>query len=240
MGGAIAADLEGTGRPDVVATSEDGHVYALRGKTSNKEGELLWKSESDDCPSFSPATAADLDGNGQLQILVTTTTGRLHVLDGKDGKELWSPDISGTTEVAGRAVVVKAAGRTLILAPLGDAGLVAFDWASRRELWRSPPNLPVIASPVTADLAGDGKTDVVVGTITGEVLVLNLADGQVLWGSKVAGGSIEGDPVVADLDGDGIPDIVIASHDFYLYAIDGRKLREVLRAGGQVPSVNRH
>jgi len=220
MGGLAAVDLDGDGLPDVLATSLDGHVYAIRGK----DGKLLWKTASDQYPSASPPTAADLNSDGRQEVLVTTEEGRLFVLNGADGSLIWSPNLVGHMNSVGRPIVASRDGRKIILAPMGSNGAVAFDWSSRTELWRSPRGFPVIAAPVVADLAHDGRQQVVVGSITGHVFVLDLADGKSLWQVKVAQNCIEADPAVADLNGDGIDDILIASKDSRLYAIDGRNI----------------
>jgi outer membrane protein assembly factor BamB len=233
MGGLTAADLDGDGLPDVLATSSDGHVYALRGK----DGKLLWKTASNQYPSVSRPTVADLNGDGKLQVLITTDQGQLFALDGADGSLIWSPDIIGDIGVTGRATVASRNGRKLVLAPTGTNGVVAFDWSSRTELWRSPKGCPVIATPVLADLAHDGRQQVVVGATKGDVFVLDLADGKPLWRLKVAQDSIEADPAVADLNNDGVDDILIASHDFRLYAIDGKN---IISASGMKQSVRRN
>jgi outer membrane protein assembly factor BamB len=228
MGGLVAADLDRDGLPDVVATSSDGHVYALRGK----DGKPLWKTASNQYPSVSQPTVADLDGDGKLQVLVTTEQGQLFALNGADGSLIWSPDIVGNMKTAGRATVASRNRRKLVLAPMGSNGAVAFDWLSRTEIWRSPEGYPTIATPVVADLVHDGRQQVIVGTTTGEVFVLDLADGKPLWRLKLAQKGIEADPVVADLDNNGVDDILIASLDGRLYAINGRV---VIPAGGANP-----
>jgi outer membrane protein assembly factor BamB len=124
-------------------------------------------------------------------------------------------------KLSGHPVVLERDGRTVVVAPLGLAGVVAFEWSSRRELWRSPARFPVIASPALADFWGERHGYVVVGTTTGNVFVLDAREGRVVWHRRVAKGLIEADPVVADLDGDGEPDILVAAHDGFLHAVDG-------------------
>ena len=211
----------------MICASGDGHVYALRGGT----GEIYWETVETNYASISRPTVADLDGDGQLEVLVTTVDGQLYVLDGRNGGQLWHPEVAGHSKLAGQAVVTTIDGCTIILAPLGTAGVVAFDWRSRRELWHSPAGHAVIASPVLADLVHDGRREVVLGDTAGEVFVLQLADGRVRWHAKLAQGLIEADPVVADVNHDGTNDILIASHDGTLYAIDGR----VVTAGWSRP-----
>jgi len=167
---------------------------------------------------------ASLNDDGALQVLLMTFDGKLEVLDAKTGATSWSPAISGGLRITGQVTLARANQNTILLVPLGTNGVVAFDWRQRREIWRSPAGAAVIATPVVADLAHDGERQVILGTSSGEVLVLRLTDGKTLWRAKVANKLIAADPAVADLNHDGIDDVLIASHDFTLYAIDGREI----------------
>jgi outer membrane protein assembly factor BamB len=216
MQGISVADLDADGVPDVVAASLDGHVYGLRGR----DGAVLWKQPIEG-GGWSQPVFANLEPGSAGHVLVVSLPGRLHVLDARTGDERWAPSISGGGKVAGHPVVFERQGRTIIAAPLGAAGVVAFDWNRRTELWRSPIGSPVIASPVLADFWGDKGGSIVVAAVSGDVFVLSAYTGQPMWQNRVASGLIEADPAIADLDGDGTPDIVIAAHDSKLHALNG-------------------
>jgi outer membrane protein assembly factor BamB len=226
-GSLAVADLDGDGLVDVVATSLDGHVYALRGM----DGTKLWITPGTNYPSRAPPIVADLNGDGKLQVLLTTEPpetgtnerpGGLFVLDAADGRLIWSPNVAIAGTINGSVTVARVEGRTLILAPMRTNGVVVFDWATKEEVWRSPKGYSVITTPVVADLAHDGRQQVVIAAYQGDVFVLNLLDGQPLCQLKVAQNRVGADPVVADLNNDGVDDILIASYDFRLYAINGR------------------
>ena len=216
MQGVSAGDLDGDGRPDVAALSFDGHLYGLRGS----DGQLLWKTPIPG-GGWSKPVVTRLGRSQTAQVLVVSSVGRLHVIDARTGDQLWATNLVGGGKVAGHPAVVEKDGRTIILAPLGGAGVVAFDWGRRTELWRSPKGFPVIASPVVTHFGGAKGASVIVASATGNVWVLNLTDGQPIWHDRVVDGIIEADPVVSDLDGDGFVDILIAGHDFKLHALSG-------------------
>ncbi|MEK7866087.1 MAG: protein kinase [Planctomycetota bacterium] len=214
MGGMAAADLDMDGAPEVVAPSLDGFVHAIHGR----DGTPLWDAKVGG--SRSPPTLADLNGDGTTDVMLITVEGRLHALDGRTGATIWN-DLQGA-EAMGRPAVASVKGvGMVILAPLGSAGVEAFSWPGKDLIWRTPEGMGVTASPVVSDLDGDGKEEVVVGTIAGEMWVLDLATGARLWGWKLGDAVIEADPAVADLDGDGSKDILIASQARTLTAIGG-------------------
>ena len=82
----------------------------------------------------------------------------------------------------------------------------------------------MVSAPVVADLAHDGRRQVIISSTTGELLILNLRDGTVISRIKLAENVFEADPVTIDLNNDGIDDILLANHDTRLYAVDGRAL----------------
>jgi len=226
MSGVAAADIDGDGLPDVIAATLDGYAYALRGK----DGTLLWKAPIPG-GAWSVPVVANLEPNGPPSILITSLSGKLYVLNGRTGETIWTspgaeaantgPVTMNQLKVGGHAAVVTEGGRTVILFPAGAAGVIAFDWNTKAELWRSPSGSPVIASPVPVDLQIRDQLGVVVASANGTVWVLALADGKPLWHLSDTLRAIEADPVVADLDGDGVPDILVAGYDFSLRAIDG-------------------
>ncbi|MBI4614616.1 MAG: protein kinase [Planctomycetes bacterium] len=225
MGGVATADLDLDGRPDVVAPSIDGNVYALSGP----DGRLLWKAPIGEGGSRSPPSLADLTGDGVPEVLLVTQQGIVSVLEGRTGESLLAARLPESTEGLGKPAVAHVPGAgTAILAPAGQAGVLALRWETRELLWRTSPGAWVVASPIPCDIDGDGLGEVVAATATGEVIVLDLVTGAELWRVNLSDEMIEGDPAVADLDGDGLAEIVVADHAFQLSAIDGRVLAPAL------------
>ncbi|NCF69284.1 MAG: LruC domain-containing protein [Chloroflexi bacterium] len=81
------------------------------------------------------------------------------------------------------------------------------------------PDVRYFASPVTADLDGDGQTEIVIGNlIANQVEVIDaLGISRPGW-PKDVGGGVKAAAAVADLDGDGDQEIVIGAADGTLYA----------------------
>jgi hypothetical protein len=100
------------------------------------------------------------------------------------------------------------------------------------------PGFPILidqtiySSPAVADLSGDGKSDIVVGTGNfysgkGYAVYAWDAQGNLLPGWPVAtGGYVLSAPTVGDIDGDGKPEVIVGCNDGKVYAFrgDGRPM----------------
>lgn len=77
------------------------------------------------------------------------------------------------------------------------------------------------SSPALADLDGDGRQEIVLGSLDGRVYVYR-ANGDLLWSryldTDTPAGSIQSAPAVADIDRDGRLDVVIGSDSGYVFA----------------------
>jgi len=87
----------------------------------------------------------------------------------------------------------------------GGYDLVALDPSDGRVRWRSPSPDRIWASPAVADLAGDGRPEVVVAR--GSRVDVLSADGSPLWSAAAASGELR-TLLVADLEGDGAAEVL--------------------------------
>ena len=203
MGG---GGVGGEGAAEVVAPSIDGHVYALRGR----DGAVLWKAHVGDGGSRGVPLLHDLTGDGVADVVVGSQINGLWVLDGRSGETLWNIG-SGATEGWGRPVFVDG----IIVAPMGNAGIAAFDWEARSVLWTAPPETQVMAGAAVADLDGDGVVEIVVGSMwkengKGDVTAYRADTRAKVWGAEVKG-CVQSAPCLADVDADGVLDAIVTT-----------------------------
>lgn len=201
------ADLEGNKKNDVLVPLP-GKLVALRGT----DGGVLW--ENAEGAGTAVVVTSDFNGDGIPDPLVVGTDGALRILDGRTGSLLQT--------VGGRwqhATITSTKDGPTILASDSE-GLVAIDWRTQQTKWRSA----VQGIPIVADMAGNGRKQIVCVSPTGMATILDLETGEVLWSNQIANTRIESAPTLVDLDGDGIADILIPGYDFRLRAIRGRSV----------------
>ena len=242
----IAADVDGDGQVEIlVAGKADGWTGLL--KWHGTALALVWAgSRVPDGPGGSgrrgldSLVAADIDGDGKVEIVAGRADGRIGVL-GWDGAALvprWAGPLDGPAGLWRRgrdsliAADVDGDGQVeIVIASQADGwtGLLKWNgtaldlvWASRSPLdgpagnWRRGRD-----SFIAADVDGDGRDEIVIASRTDGATGLLKWDGAALaivWASRSLLRGPAGDwrrgkdsLIAADIDGDGQVEIVIAS-----------------------------
>ena len=192
------ADLDNDGDLDLVVGATHGHLYYYENTGSRSQPDFAARTGAAnplagiDVSHYSTPTFADLDGDGDLDLVVGKWYGNLNYYENTNSRSQ-----PGFTERTGAA-------NPLAGIDVGDA-----------------------SAPTFADLDGDGDLDLVVGegdgtlnyyenTGTGSQPVFTERTGVAnpLAGIDVGGYSA---PTFADLDGDGDLDLVVGEYDDHLY-----------------------
>jgi rhamnogalacturonan lyase-like protein/VCBS repeat protein len=191
VGGLIAADVDGDSRPDYLVTKPGIiAVYANSGEKLWIRGiniQVIGWSEHRGLPGWSAPglQAADVDGDGNVEVIFITKDGRLHYLDGRTGKtrKTFSPPPMDGMKKWEHVIVANLRGkgdRDLILQAMPTDGIdsrkgkmrgrmmaafAAEDPASG-PLWTVDDYWgPAHGTARVADLDGDGRDEVAGGTI---------------------------------------------------------------------------
>ncbi|KAL8121507.1 hypothetical protein AgCh_018293 [Apium graveolens] len=175
---------------------------------------------------YSSPTVVDLDGDGNMDILVGTSYGLFYVLDHKgklrDKFPLEMAEIQGGVIAAD----INDDGKIELLTT-DTHGNVAAWTAQGKEIWEAHVKSLIPQGPTIGDVDGDGHTDVVVPTISGNIHVLSGKDGSVVRPYPYrTHGRIMNKILLVDLTKRGEKKkgltIVTTSFDGYLYLIDGQ------------------
>ncbi len=217
-----AADLDGDGRPEIVAVHSDrNHLIAF-----NADGSVRWVSDPHAMPQFALGTGvatgavaiANLDGAGSPEIIIGASVfnadGRL-IADGRT--------TGGTTGGTGLRSALSAVGNIdLEGLPELVAGPTAYRLAGGvlTTAWQRTDRADGYVA--IGNLDDDPFAEIVV-VANGTVYVLN-HDGtdNALWNAPshepivLPGGGQGGAPTIADVDGDGVPEIGVAGAGHYV------------------------
>lgn len=232
-------DVNGDGQPEIIfGDSAYGTLYCLNGK-----GEPLWQFKGQS-GTDSPAAAADLDGDGEVEVVYGTMKsgkdkpGYVNVLKGKTGAVVWSAEVPG--HIQSEPALVDVNGDkvldVLVTNWYGDKQLRALDGKDGKELWKFETGDDVYHGVSFFDFNKDGKPEIVVADRKGHVWMLAGETGQLIWKADLEGemeGTVFGPTSLVDADRDGVPEIVVCGLNLHLLDAQGKlRWRKAYGNGG--------
>ena len=223
----LAADLDGDGDDDVLSASTSDNTIAWYENTDGAGAFGTQRVISTDVPGAQSVSAADLDGDGDLDVLAAA--------GGLQNSIAWFENVDGMGNFGSPRVVISDVVPTSAFAADldgdGDLDVLSATWLFDNNItWYQntdglgtfgPPRV-ITTSAVGAksvfavDLDGDGDLD---------VLSASSDDGKIAWYENIDGSGTFGpqtvidrpgaarDVYAADLDGDGDVDVLSASYD---------------------------
>ncbi len=227
--GPVVADLTGDGRPELVT----GNLLANRVEVYDTLMRPLagWPQATGGGVKAAPLVA-DLNGDGSPEVLAGAEDGRLYAWHASGAAVAGWPVRLGDDQSTDYRVLATPAvgdldadGRPEVIVPLADGRLYALradgtPWwgVSLGEERDSFGSQVLNSSPRLADLDGDGRPEIVVGSSDGKLYVFD-GDGALRW-SYQTGDMILGAPAVADfVAARPGPEVAVASGDGYVYLL---------------------
>jgi pSer/pThr/pTyr-binding forkhead associated (FHA) protein len=177
---------------------------------------------------FVPAPVlAELNGDDEVDILITQASGVLLAINGETRKPLWETStIILNRSCAPAAADINGNGMADVIALTADGHLAAIDGFFGAEIWTSPFfEKEMIGPPVVADFNGDGYADVAVISVEGKLNVGYSKVFNMQWVEVDIGLECQAPLSAADLYGDGSDEIIIGTERGIILIYDGVERR---------------
>ncbi len=233
------ADLDRDGDEEVLIGTERGLVLIYDGSERRLSGSVninlslnKLRGRFDESNQIRhPVSAADFNGDGRLDLLVTSRQGNLVCVDvsnqGTDGaiktRELWwnhlatHPDSLADFSYPFALGDVDADGLADVVAVDEQGTISAFrglgrDGQKQPVLWQAQ-GLPLVQLPVLFDFDHDGRVEVVAAENNGWLKILNGKTGEISWQERETIVVPREAPLLADLSDKAAVDILMVSAD---------------------------
>ncbi|XP_072994318.1 protein DEFECTIVE IN EXINE FORMATION 1-like isoform X1 [Typha latifolia] len=174
---------------------------------------------------YSSPAVVDLDGDGNMDILVGTSVGLFYILDHRGKVRNKFPLEMAEIQAPVVAADINDDGKVEIVTTDTHGNVVAWT-AQGDEIWEVHLKSLIPQGPTVGDVNGDGHTEIVVPTISGNIYVLSGKDGSFIRPFPYrTHGRVMSRVLLLDLSKRGDKQkgltLVTTSFDGYLYLIDG-------------------
>lgn len=215
--GPIIATLTGAGSPKVIAVTQNGNLVVL-----NADGSYMPNFPVSLTGAFlAPPAVADLNGDGNLEILVCSLTGSLFAINPLTGQNIagFPVALTGGSQNAITIANIDSDNHPEILITTSTSGYLYAINHDGTVLFQKNIASQIKTSPVVADVNNDGVKEIIVITGTGNVHIMDLS-GVDKPGSPIAvANNVECTPVVARFDGDNYAGIIFGDAVGLLHSV---------------------
>lgn len=225
-GALVVADIDGDKAPDLVAST----TLSLQAWTWGKQ--KLWSRELEWTKTAMPA---DIDRDGDVEVLTIDTRGILYCLEGKTGEPVWENEVTRSF-MAPEVADVNGDGHLEILVMCGAhfgnySPVFCVDGKTGKNLWVSqvPNHSEGMVGVLVGDGDGDGHPEVFAKQAGGYLSCLDGKSGTVRWTSCLRGGDLRNIALLQDFDGDGAVELVTGNGDGEVLCINARTGEEKWR-----------
>jgi len=205
QGGITVEDVDGDGRPEILAGSGLQWLYCINGS----DGSIEWVFGPTYQRNLKPPQVADINGDGELEVVFCDDKGGVWAVSGRGGWEIWRYFTGRQTRTTPACGDVNGDGEIEVVVT-SDSGVFCIDGTEGKPIWHADTGPCGKSSPVIADLDGDGALEIVAKSY-GDTVLLNGTDGTLIWQASISlvESAPNGVPAVYDVNEDGVLDILM-------------------------------
>lgn len=206
-------DVDGDGRPELLAATTERRVIAADPATGSVEAEAELATYG-----YARPEVADLTGGPAPEVVVADARGTVSVLD-SDWTRRWTREFSSFTYGRPAVADFDADGEAELAVAPGQSGVVLLDGDGSTAWTASDPFDATVTWTTVADLDDDPAVEVVAATQGGTVAAVDGRDGSVEW--RRTFGDLAAVNAVGDGDDDGTVEVYAVAGDGRLRALAG-------------------
>ena len=202
-----AADVDGDGVSELFVVAADFSNSCLIASINGDDGSTRWNNEYNKRIS-ADNVLLDINGDGALEVAFGLRDGNIWCLDADSGEVVWVYAIANN----GRAVTpltcgdMDGDGMSDILFSTNAGILEVVRGVDATTLWTYACGSGIETAAALADINGDDTLDVIFGTASNYLYVLQ--NGQVRW-THLMTNAVTCAPSLADVDNDGVLDLAV-------------------------------
>jgi len=195
--------------PQVIVLNSDGTDFANFPAALSSTGILS-----------SPA-AADLDGDGNLELIASSLSGTLYAISSATGNDIagWPVTVSSNTYQGPTVANIDSDPEPEVIIAISNGDIMAFEHNGDIKFNRAIGSI-VKSGVVVADIDADNSNDIIFISNPGEVYVIDNTGNDVGIFPIDIGQSVDSTPVLADLDSNGTYEIIFGDNIGNLHSID--------------------
>ena len=181
---------------------------------------IVWQYQTGGQVRSKPAIG-DVDGDGQMEVVVGSEDNSIYCLSGINGSVKWSYKTGGLIESSPAIGDVDGDGRKEVIISSSDDKVYCLWGINGSVKWFYKTGGPVYSSPAIGDVDGDGRKEVIIGSSDHNIYCLWGINGSVKWDYTTVT-HVSGSPIISDLDNDGQQEVIIGPDTNILYCLYGK------------------
>lgn len=205
-------DVDNDELPDVIVPSSCNPItYCFNGD----DGSIKW--QCDTRGSDSPPTIADIDNDGEMEILHGEFGGYVLCINALTGNPEWEIDVDLNSWIQTAPTILDLNNDDqldFVVATWNFSdqdSIYAYRGDDQSKLWSYPVHDVMYHGTAVADFDEDGNPELLIGSYNDTLYCINGEDGSTAWKYKGLGGYVGAPASIADLDNDGFCDVVFVN-----------------------------